>query len=156
MAVSAARACPHCHQSGNVIDTVTVKALLACSLAEVTAPAYRFCATASCSVVYFAVDTNQTFVVEDIREFVYQKAATNSSTFVCYCFRHTIGAIDGAVQQHQGDHLIAAITAGIKAGACACDLRNPQGSCCLGNVRVRVKEASVPTQTPPSAPGETP
>jgi hypothetical protein len=27
------------------------------------------------------------------------------------------------------------IKAGIKAGQCACDLRNPQGTCCLGNVR---------------------
>lgn len=31
--------------------------------------------------------------------------------------------------------LSADITAGIRAGQCACDLRNPQGICCLGNVR---------------------
>lgn len=31
--------------------------------------------------------------------------------------------------------VVADISAGIKAGPCACDLRNPQGSCCLGNVR---------------------
>jgi hypothetical protein len=31
------------------------------------------------------------------------------------------------------------INTGINAGQCACDLRNPQGSCCLGNVRGLIK-----------------
>ena len=31
--------------------------------------------------------------------------------------------------------IIDDISTGINAGQCACDLRNPQGSCCLGNVR---------------------
>lgn len=146
--------CPHCFQRGSALDTVTVKALLNRSLIEVTATAYRFCPTAVCPIVYFAVDTPQIFVVEDIREAVYQKASTDSSTLVCYCFHHTIHALDGAVQQHQGQQMIAAITAGIKAGACACDLRNPQGSCCLGNVRARVQGASMPPQTPSAAAGE--
>jgi hypothetical protein len=35
--------------------------------------------------------------------------------------------------------LIEEIKAGIKTGQCACDIRNPQGSCCLGNVSAVVK-----------------
>jgi hypothetical protein len=35
--------------------------------------------------------------------------------------------------------IAVAINAGIRAGACACDLRNPQGACCLGNARALVK-----------------
>jgi hypothetical protein len=31
------------------------------------------------------------------------------------------------------------INTGISAEQCACDLRNPQGSCCLGNVRGLIK-----------------
>jgi hypothetical protein len=31
------------------------------------------------------------------------------------------------------------INAGLNTGQCACDLRNPQGSCCLGNVRELIK-----------------
>jgi len=31
--------------------------------------------------------------------------------------------------------IIEDIQAGITAGQCACDLRNPQGTCCLGNVQ---------------------
>ena len=33
------------------------------------------------------------------------------------------------------------ITAEVKAGNCACEIRNPQGSCCLGNVNAAVKRA---------------
>ena len=40
--------------------------------------------------------------------------------------------------------LIDDIDAGIQAGQCACDLRNPQGSCCLGNVRGLVKRLEQP------------
>jgi hypothetical protein len=35
--------------------------------------------------------------------------------------------------------VVADVTTGIKAGQCACEIRNPQGSCCLGNVRKVVK-----------------
>ena len=38
--------------------------------------------------------------------------------------------------------MIAAVEAGIRAGKCACDIRNPQGSCCLGNVRAVVMAAA--------------
>ena len=36
------------------------------------------------------------------------------------------------------------IDAGIKTGQCACDLRNPQGSCCLGNVRGLIQRLGQP------------
>lgn len=33
------------------------------------------------------------------------------------------------------------ITAEVKAGNCACEIRNSQGSCCLGNVTAAVNRA---------------
>ena len=130
-------ACPQCLQVGKPIDTGTVKSLLARSLIEVTAAHYSFCATATCSVVYFAVETDHTFTTADVREAVYQKAPNDPAVFVCYCFRHTVGQIDAAIQQVNPQRVVTAITAGIQAGCCACDVRNPQGTCCLGNVRAR-------------------
>jgi hypothetical protein len=40
------------------------------------------------------------------------------------------------------------ITAEIKAGNCACEIRNPQGFCCLGNVNAAVKRAMSEIATP--------
>jgi hypothetical protein len=53
---------------------------------------------------------------------------------VCYCFQYTAASV--RLAQAEGQHsIVDDISAGIQAGQCACDLRNPQGSCCLGNVR---------------------
>lgn len=41
--------------------------------------------------------------------------------------------------------IFADIVAGTRQGQCACELRNPQGNCCLGNVHrlLRVNEPIV-------------
>jgi hypothetical protein len=112
----------------------TVSALLAVSLRAVVEADYRFCRTRDCPVVYFAAGGEPAFTTEEVRERVYQKQPTADDVWVCYCFRHTLGQIRTASPTVQAA-LVADITQGIQAGQCACDLRNPQGSCCLGNVR---------------------
>jgi hypothetical protein len=57
-----------------------------------------------------------------------------------YCFRHTVGDVRAASPATRAA-IVDDINAGIKAGQCACDLRNPQGSCCLGNVRGLIEQA---------------
>ena len=59
--------------------------------------------------------------------------------FVCYCFRYTPGSIRAEIEATGHSTVVDAINEGIQAGQCACDIRNPQGSCCLGNVRAVVK-----------------
>ena len=124
--------CATCGQAGKRVEGQTVKALLAVSLRAVQTVEYRFCRTATCPAVYFTVDGTQTFTIDQVRERVYQKEPEAAGVRVCYCFRHTVGEIQTAPDPAT---IVADITAGIQAGQCACDLRNPQGSCCLGNVR---------------------
>lgn len=85
-------------------------------------------------MVYFASDGVQTFLIGDVRVRVYQKEPDSDDVPVCYCFGHTRGEIRAAVDA-LAVAIVDDINAGIRAGQCACDLRNPQGSCCLGNVR---------------------
>jgi len=54
--------------------------------------------------------------------------------YVCYCFRHTVGELLASTPL-TSKAILDDIESGIQAEQCACDLRNPQGSCCLGNVR---------------------
>ncbi len=99
---------------------------------------YLFCKTQTCPVVYFSPDGKQTFTVDQVRERVYQKEPDGEDVFACYCFRHTVGELRAALSQtHMA--IVDDINTGINAGQCACDLRNPQGSCCLGNVRGLIK-----------------
>lgn len=130
--------CPECGQKGKPVQGQTVKALLAVSLHEVRDVNYLFCKTQTCPIIYFSPDGEQTFTVEQVRERVYQKEPDTDEVFVCYCFRHTIGDIRAASPE---THIVIVnnINTGIQAGQCACDLRNPQGSCCLGNVNSLIK-----------------
>jgi hypothetical protein len=121
------------------MDTQTVKAMLAISLeALAESSAYRFCCTSDCPVVYFDAQ-NRFFTEAHLREHVHQKHPGAADVFVCYCYRHTPGSIRAELAQRGETDVVARITAGTKAGTCACDIRNPQGSCCLGNVSKVVK-----------------
>lgn len=132
--------CPSCGRKGKVVDGQTVKALLAVSLLQVTREPYLFCRTPECPVVYFSADGMQTFTTEQVRERVYQKEPQAEDVPVCYCFRHTVGSIRAEIEHTGGSTVVEEIMAGTRAGYCACDIRNPQGACCLGNVGALVKQ----------------
>jgi hypothetical protein len=112
----------------------TVRVMVAISLREVCGQRYLFCVTPACAVVYYEVASGACFTQEQLREPVYQKQPERDDSLICYCFRHTVGAVRNGDNERQ-ESILADITEGIQAGHCACELRNPQGACCLGNVR---------------------
>lgn len=115
----------------------TVKALLSVSLRGVRNGEYLFCHNPTCAVVYYSADQQEVFTTDHVRERVYQKHPDDDAVFVCYCFRHTAGQIRVA-DSHTRAAILKDINMGIQTDQCACDLRNPQGSCCLGNVRALI------------------
>jgi len=139
----AMNACPECREIGKLVQGQTVKAMLSVTLCRVQETKYLFCRTQNCPVVYFSVDDKQTFVVEEVRERVYQKEPKAQDVFICYCFRHTVGDLRAASPERR-IAIVDDINTGINTGQCACDLRNPQGSCCLGNVRGMIKRFEKP------------
>jgi len=60
---------------------------------------------------------------------------------LCYCFGFTEAAIVEDVRQNGHATIPDAIKAQVKAGNCYCEVTNPQGSCCLGNVTAAVQKA---------------
>lgn len=135
--------CPVCLKTGKRVDSLTLKALLNIPLTEIHRVEYRFCNTPDCPVVYYSQDGAQTFLEPDLREHVYQKHTPEDGVFVCYCFRHTTGSIKEAFANNLAGSVVTKINAGIQAGQCACDIRNPQGSCCLGNIRAFIKNLEI-------------
>lgn len=134
--------CPLTGTPGKKVDGATIKSMLSISLRRVKDVQYYFCRDSDCNVVYFSEDGQQFFYVNDIRERVYQKEPDNPDVPICYCFRHTPNDIRLQLEATGKADIIADIEAGIQAGQCACDWRNPQGDCCLGNVRQLVKHLS--------------
>lgn len=133
-----ANVCPANGQKGKLVQNQTVKALLKISLRAVRETEHYFCADKDCPVVYYTADGAQTFTVHQVRETVYQKEPNNPGVSVCYCFQHTLGTLQTSASQ-QRQAIIEDIKQGIAVGQCACNLRNPQGVCCLGNVNKLVK-----------------
>jgi hypothetical protein len=146
LAVSRPGHCPQCALQGKRVQEVTLKAMLAVSLAELRAIPYYFCRTADCAVIYFSADGTQTFSGDMLRERVFQKAPGDDTVWVCYCFRHTAENIRTDLLTTPAGTVLPAIEQATAAGQCACELRNPQGSCCLGNVRalVQILKQSLP------------
>ena len=142
---SAASPCPTNQRVGPKLDTLTVKSLLAVPLTAVSADqSYRFCPAPDCPTAYYRVDGQQVFGESDLRERVYQKHADDPNSVICYCFGHTVGDIQAELEQGSASTIVERIQAGIQAGQCACDIRNPQGHCCLGNVRDLIDRLSAP------------
>ncbi len=111
-------------QWGRSVQLVTVNSLLtARALERLTVKEHRFCATPDCEVVYFSEVT--LFGREDVRVPVFQKEPSGRR-MVCYCFEVSEDDADAAAESRIRTH--------VRAGRCACELRNPEGRCCLGNL----------------------
>ena len=143
--VSRNEVCPQCGSKGQSIDNATIKSLIAVTLHRVKDVKHRFCAEADCEVAYFAEDGSETFYTHELRERVYQKEPEAPDVLVCYCFFHTLGDIHKSVTDEGNSPIVDDIKSGIKQGHCACDWRNPQGNCCLGNVTQIVKSKTTKT-----------
>ena len=131
--------CPRCNMKGQSVDNATVKSLIGVSLHRVNDIRHRFCVTSDCPVAYFAEDDSEIFYTHELRERIYQKEPDTEDILVCYCFFHTLGDIKASADLEGENSIIQDIKVGIQKGKCACDWRNPQGKCCLGNVIEIVK-----------------
>jgi hypothetical protein len=133
--------CPRCERPGRLVEHITLKALLRPAALQRWVPAdYRFCGTASCEVVYFAAGA--TFDHAELTVPVFQKETPGQRT-VCYCFEVTESDLRLEASSPGRESAFARITQLVKDGRCACEVRNPQGSCCLGNVSLAAAAVEV-------------
>lgn len=135
--------CPVCGSLGKPVKRLTLGALLKPE-ARARIPAqeeFCFCRTAECEVVYFRPN-EALFRKNDLRVQVGLKEPENPHAPVCYCFGWTPHKILAEIEATWVSTVIDQIKAQVKAGNCYCEVTNPQGSCCLGNVSQAVKQAS--------------
>jgi hypothetical protein len=102
---------------------------------------FLFCRTRDCGTVYFHAD-GETLKKIDLRVRVGLKE-TLDPVPVCYCFGFTERMLLEEIQASGHTMIPQRISAEIKAEHCACEVRNPQGSCCLGNVKAAEKRGAV-------------
>lgn len=93
---------------------------------------WMFCGGGDCPIVYFSAagDVIDQSAVS-VRVGVKEKDAPRP---VCYCFGHTVESIREEWDRTARSTVRDSITAKIKAGDCRCEVSNPEGICCLGQV----------------------
>ena len=136
--------CPECENDAQQIHTETVRNMLnPFTNQEIEDdPQYRVCKAQGCSVVYFADETDQQWEVDDVRVPVNFKLEADDRPYpLCYCFGYGKDDVADELERTGESTVVEWITERVQAEECACRWKNPQGSCCLADVRSGVEEA---------------
>lgn len=135
---SAMSRCTECGAEGRPVERQTILHHIKHEhLDHVSGEAYRFCPDPICAVVYFN-ESRRRFTVDDLRELVGAKV-TGDARPICYCFGFTEGDAREEIVRTGKSTIPATVSGLIKASMCACEVRNPSGACCLGEVNRTVK-----------------
>ncbi len=126
--------CPVNGARSKQVDMVTVKSLVRRLPLGMRNTQYYFCDSSECEVVYFPLDTQAPlFRRGDLMVRVGAKE-TEEPIPVCYCFGFTREDIESEVAETGSSTIAEQISTEVKAGNCACEMKNPFGKCCLGDV----------------------
>jgi hypothetical protein len=127
---------------GKPVELQTVKALLTGrALRRLSVSAHRFCPDPDCEVVYFDA-VGDRYTKDDVRVPVWQKESFGRG-MVCYCFGENEADIRAETERLGRSDAVERVRRHIEAGRCACEVRNPRGVCCLGDVTAAVKRAAL-------------
>lgn len=134
--------CPSCKNKAKHVKLITLKSLLKpTSLETLNAKEnHYFCSTEDCDVVYFDTN-NKKYLVSDIKVSIHQKD-NSVSTPICYCFDWTKEKVKEYVEKGLLTKPVEHIRQNIKENRCGCEVNNPQGSCCLGNITKFINQFS--------------
>ena len=129
--------CPVCGTKGKPISTRTVKSLVRDHTRVPADGAYWLCRTPGCDVVYFSGAIR--FYKSDIKVRIGFKEQQDPIP-LCYCFDYTRSDIGRDLALHGETEIVGKVKAEVQRGFCACDVKNPSGACCLGDLTRAIQQ----------------
>lgn len=142
-------ACPVNGARCKRVDILTVRSLLRKLPLGMLSTVYYFCEAPDCDVVYFPLDPDgPAFHRSDLSVRVGVKE-TEDPIPVCYCFGFTRKDIWDEIAETGRSTVAERVKAEVQAGNCACEVKNPSGKCCLGNITRMAREASTALKRTP-------
>jgi len=129
--------CPSCGKKGKPVAVLTVKSLVRDHSRVPASASFSFCRTAGCEVVYFSDQV--TFTTPDMKVRVGIKETTDPIP-LCYCFDYNRDDIRREIDDTGQTSIVEQIKAEVQGGFCACEVKNPSGACCLGDITRAVQE----------------
>ncbi len=138
--------CPTCARNGiectgpRKVPTITVRHLVRSEHhAGLSEGAFYFCPRRQCETVYFD-GAGHEIRKKQLRTKVWCKEAEVNAP-VCYCFSFSAREIVEDARKQEVPRIPLEIRDKIRAGLCACEIKNPRGTCCLGDAAYWVKQA---------------
>jgi hypothetical protein len=126
---SPAICCPGNGRPAAPVQLRTVKAMLQpTALRRIGREQHYYCTDARCAIVYFS-ESGARYGVDDVAVALADKQP-GPPRLVCYCFGY-VEALPAVANGGAEPEVLGAIRAHVKAGQCACDVKNPSGRCCL-------------------------
>jgi len=129
-------ACPVNGARSKQVDMLTVKSLVRQLPLGMPNTQYYFCDSSDCDA------EAPRFCREDLVVRVGAKE-TAEPIPICYCFGFSRQDIWDEIRSTGKSTVAKRITAEVEAGRCACEVKNPSGKCCLGDVTRTTKERLV-------------
>jgi hypothetical protein len=129
--------CPSCGKKGKPVAVLTVKSLVRHHSRVPASASFSFCRTVGCEVVYFSDQV--TFTTPDMKVRVGIKETADPIP-LCYCFDYSRDDIRRDIEDRGQTSIVQQIKAEVQGGFCACDVKNPSGACCLGDITRAVQE----------------
>ncbi len=133
--------CPMNEQVVKTVGRITVETLVKPEIKSQLLPQpYYFCNAPDCDTVYVSALGEHLITKDQLSVRVGIKEQEDPSP-ICYCFNYDRQAIQADFRNMGSTEIPKIITARVKAGECQCELTNPSGTCCLGDVSRAVKQA---------------
>ncbi len=131
--------CPKCGEKAKGVLVKTLEHLLTTESKKklISLEGFHYCKTPSCDIVYFREDT--LLSQKDITVPVGLKEGANPA-IVCYCFNWTKEKIKAELEATGKTTALEDIKAKMENPGCSCEVLNPSGGCCLGDVGKAIKE----------------
>jgi len=121
-----------------LVAVLTVKSLVRDHTRVPASVPYSFCRTPECDVVYFS--DQAVFTKPDLKVRVGVKE-TADPVPLCYCFEYRREDVRRDIGTSGATTILDDIKAEVQGGFCACEVKNPSGACCLGDITRAIQEA---------------
>ncbi len=141
--------CPASKTTGKRVERITLESLLLPEyLPRIGSGQWFFCPEPGCEVVYF--DAEGHHLDKSALSVRVGTKENQAPRPVCYCFGHSFEEIQAEVAATGTSTIPDSITEMCRQGLHECERKNPQGTCCLGNVRAVLREAQASASASPS------
>ena len=131
--------CPICHEKAKGVLAKTLEHLLTKNAKTKLScfDGFHYCKTPTCKVVYFRGD--EILTQDDVSVVVGLKEGASPAT-VCYCFEWSKEKIKAELKATGKTTALEDIKTKMEDPGCSCEILNPSGGCCLGDVGKAIKE----------------